>query len=102
MNGRSRTSGPVALFKVEDWDVAGIHDFDGDGNDDIAGLNSTGQIYYTTDLSTWTNIPGTFTAIATGDLDGDGDVDGFDLMAYIMDSRGLGLDVFSMDFGEIY
>jgi len=35
-----------------------------------------------------------------GDDDGDKDVDGQDLAAYILDDEGLGLDVFAMNFGK--
>lgn len=47
-------------------------DLDDDGRDDLVGLNTEGEIYYTLDLSNWINIPGTLTQIATGDLNGDG------------------------------
>ena len=35
-----------------------------------------------------------------GDDDGDSDVDGQDLAAYILDDGGLGLDVFASNFGK--
>ena len=35
-----------------------IDDFDGDGTSDLAGLNANGLIFYTTNRSTWTQIPG--------------------------------------------
>jgi photosystem II stability/assembly factor-like uncharacterized protein len=34
------------------------------------------------------------------DFDGDSDVDGSDLVEYILDDRGLGLNTFAMDFGK--
>jgi peptidyl-Asp metalloendopeptidase len=51
------------------------NDLNGDGSGDIAGLNSNGQIYYTTNRSTWVNIPGGLAQIATGDVNGDGAAD---------------------------
>ena len=50
-------------------------DLNGDGKSDLAGLNSAGQIYYTTDLNSWTRIPGTLAQLATGDFNGDGNAD---------------------------
>jgi len=41
----------------------------------LAGLNSAGQIYYTTNLSTWTNVPGTLEQLVAGDFDGDRQAD---------------------------
>jgi hypothetical protein len=35
-----------------------VGDFNKDGQSDLAGLNSVGNIFYTTDLATWTNIVG--------------------------------------------
>jgi len=53
-----------------------VGDFDGDGKaDDLAGLNGAGNVYYTTNLSTWRNIPGTLSKIVVGDFDGDGKAD---------------------------
>ncbi len=49
-----------------------IHsDFDGDGRDDLAGLNSAGAIYYSTNLTGWTRILGTLSRLVAGDFDGD-------------------------------
>ncbi|NNK12648.1 MAG: hypothetical protein HKP52_00230, partial [Desulfofustis sp.] len=48
------------------------------GDYDIAGINPNGvmsKIFYTTDLSTWTPIPGLITSIVAGDFDGDDDDD---------------------------
>ena len=50
-------------------------DLDGNGTADLVGLTSTGAIYYTTNLSTWTNIPGWLSQLAVGDLDGNGTAD---------------------------
>ncbi|HRD65088.1 MAG TPA: S8 family serine peptidase [Candidatus Competibacter sp.] len=50
-------------------------DLNGDRRDDIVGLNSTGAIYYTINLSTWTNIPGQLSQLLVGDFDGDGKAD---------------------------
>jgi len=51
-------------------------DLNGDGNADIAGVDSAGKVWHTTDLSTWQDIPGrTLAKIATGDLNGDGNDD---------------------------
>jgi len=52
-----------------------IIDFDGDGSSDLAGINSNGHIFYTTNLSTWTNIPGVLTQLVVGDFNGDGQSD---------------------------
>ncbi|MER2584227.1 MAG: M4 family metallopeptidase, partial [Candidatus Competibacter sp.] len=41
----------------------------------LAGVNSAGGIYYTTDLSTWHNIPGALSRLVAGDFDGDGKAD---------------------------
>ena len=42
-----------------------IHsDLDGNGTDDLAGLTAAGGIYYSTNLSTWTNIPGQLTVLS--------------------------------------
>lgn len=53
--------------------VAG--DFNGDSLSDLAGLTSDGSIYYTTNLSTWTQIPGMLNQLVVGDFDGDGKLD---------------------------
>jgi hypothetical protein len=53
--------------------VAG--DFNGDGKADLAGLNSNGAIYYSTNLTTWYNIPGALSRLVTGDFNGDGKAD---------------------------
>ena len=50
-------------------------DLNGDGNSDLAGLTSAGQIYYTVNLGAWKNIPGTLAQLRIGDLDGDGHAD---------------------------
>ncbi|MBK8509997.1 MAG: hypothetical protein IPL51_15570 [Candidatus Competibacteraceae bacterium] len=50
-------------------------DFNGDGRADLAGVNSAGGIYYTTDLSHWNNIPGALSRLVAGDLNGDGRAD---------------------------
>ncbi|MBL8252925.1 MAG: M6 family metalloprotease domain-containing protein, partial [Candidatus Competibacter sp.] len=41
----------------------------------LAGLTASGLIYYTTNLSTWTNIPGALAQLQMGDFDGDGKAD---------------------------
>ena len=38
----------------------------------LAGLTANGQIYYTSNLSTWVNIPGQLSQLQVGDLNGDG------------------------------
>lgn len=50
-------------------------DLNGDGQDDLAGLTSDGQIYYTLDLSTWNQIQGSLNQLITGDFNGDGNAD---------------------------
>jgi hypothetical protein len=52
-------------------DIA-IGDFNGDAADDIIGLSASGKVYYTTNRSTWINIPGTLASLAIGDFNGDG------------------------------
>ncbi len=46
-------------------------DFDGDGRDDIAGIEDNGSIAYSTNLTDKTMMPGAFEALVAGDLDGD-------------------------------
>ena len=41
----------------------------------LAGLTSTGQVYYTTNLSTWVPISGQLAQLQIGDLNGDGQPD---------------------------
>ncbi len=50
-------------------------DLNGDRRDDIVGLTSTGAIYYTANLNTWTNLPGQLSQIVVGDFGGDGKAD---------------------------
>ena len=57
---------PVAVIGV----VAG--DFNNDGYADLAGLNSAGNIFYTTNLSTWVPVPGILTSLVVGDFNNDG------------------------------
>ncbi len=69
----NNTRAAVASFrsaKTSNQKTSG--DFDGDGKADLAGLNSTGTTYYTTDLTTWHNIPGTLSRLVAGDFNGDG------------------------------
>jgi hypothetical protein len=47
-------------------------DLNGDGIDDLAGVNSAGAVYYTTNRSAWSPIPGVLTQLVAGDLNGDG------------------------------
>jgi hypothetical protein len=49
-----------------------INDLGGDGSSDLPGLTSGGAIYYTTDLQTWTQIPGVLSQLVVGDFDGNG------------------------------
>jgi hypothetical protein len=49
--------------------VAG--DFNGDGKADLAGLNSAGSIYYSTNLTNWTQISGALSRLASGNYNGD-------------------------------
>jgi hypothetical protein len=75
--------GPIIFGMFEDmsWTIASTDyfieviagDFDSDGyNDDIAGLDDKGKVWYTTNLNTWTQIPGTLTKIICGDFNSDG------------------------------
>lgn len=41
----------------------------------LAGLNDSGQIFHTLDLTLWQEIPGTLADLLVGDLDGDGSDD---------------------------
>ena len=47
----------------------------GDGKADLAGLAGTGQVFYSTNLATWTNIPGALSKLVAGDFNGDGKAD---------------------------
>lgn len=50
-------------------------DFNGNGTEDLAGLTSSGQIFYSTDLTSWRNMPGILAQLRTGDLNSDGKAD---------------------------
>ncbi len=52
-----------------------LQDMNGDGTADLAGLTSAGQIWYTLDRRTWTNIPGQLSQLVAGDLNADGRAD---------------------------
>ena len=52
-----------------------FQDMNGDGTADLAGLSSAGQIFYTTNRSTWANIPGWLDQIRIKDINGDGRAD---------------------------
>lgn len=43
-------------------------DFNNNGTDDVAGLSSSGQIWYSTNLSTWGNVPGTLTTLLSANF----------------------------------
>jgi phosphodiesterase/alkaline phosphatase D-like protein len=53
--------------------VAG--DFAASGKDGVAGLASDGSIWYTTDLQTWSSIPGILNSLVVGDFNLDGKAD---------------------------
>jgi hypothetical protein len=48
-----------SVFDKPDYEELSLitGDLDGDGDDDIAGVNANGKIWYTTNLNTWNNIP---------------------------------------------
>ncbi len=50
-------------------------DFNGDGRADLAGLSGAGNVYYSTSLGGWTNIPGVLSQLVAGDFNGDGRAD---------------------------
>jgi len=52
-----------------------VGDLNGDGRADLAGVNSAGYIYYSTNLKNWTRIPGALVRVVSGDFDGDGRAD---------------------------
>ena len=52
-----------------------FQDMNGDGTADLAGLSSAGQIFYTLDRRTWTNVPGQLSQLVVADLDGNGTAD---------------------------
>ena len=47
-------------------------DLNGDGKAELAGLNSSGNIFYSTNLASWNYIPGLLSQLVTGDFNGDG------------------------------
>jgi len=61
-NGSGSLFESVRIFYLKP--IAPIVDFDGDGTSNLAGLISNGLIFYTTDLSTWTQIPGVLSELA--------------------------------------
>ncbi len=66
--GRAPASSPLSPRAINS-------DLDGNGTDDLAGLTGAGQIFYSTNLATWTHIPGILAQLVTGDLNGDGKAD---------------------------
>ena len=50
-------------------------DLNNDGSDDLAGVSTSDQVQYSTNLATWTNITGELQSIVTGDYNGDGNDD---------------------------
>jgi hypothetical protein len=68
-NAKRNYCGETAL------ETLAVGDLNGDGRADLAGVQSSGQVYYSTYLSTWVNIPGNLQSIVTGDFNGDGDAD---------------------------
>lgn len=55
-------------------------DLDGDGADDIVGLGGDYSIWYTTDKSHWSRVPGGLPSLVIGDYNGDSidDIAGLD------------------------
>ena len=47
-------------------------DFYTDGHYDLAGLNTSDELFYTTNLNTWNQIPGTLKSLSVGDFNNDG------------------------------
>ena len=47
-------------------------DFNGNGQDDLAGLNPSNAVFYSTDLSTWTQVPGALKSLMVGAFNNDG------------------------------
>ncbi|MFZ1641600.1 MAG: FG-GAP-like repeat-containing protein [Candidatus Contendobacter sp.] len=73
-NGESiHSPGPVTLGLLKDtgWTLQSA------GADTLllAGLTANGQIYYTANLSTWTQIPGGLAQLQVGDFNGDAKAD---------------------------
>jgi hypothetical protein len=52
-----------------------ITDLDMDGRSDLVGLTSGGEIFYSTDHSTWAQVPGFLNSLVVGDFDGNGSSD---------------------------
>lgn len=50
-------------------------DLNGDGHDDIIGLAGDGSVWYTTNLTSWSNPPGLLESLLLGDIDGSGTTD---------------------------
>ena len=42
---------------------------------DLAGINSSGNIFYSTNLASWNYIPGLLSQLVAGDFNGDGKAD---------------------------
>ena len=69
----------VAVKAMDDYGNIGLagrgeytSDLNGDGKDDLVGLDLNGGIWYTTDKTSWIKIPGTLSKLTLGDLNGDG------------------------------
>jgi hypothetical protein len=42
-----------------------VADLNGNGVDDLAGLTSDGSVYFSADLTSWTQIPGKLSQLTT-------------------------------------
>jgi hypothetical protein len=71
MDSQPRVLGPHVDMGADEYKK---HHFDIDGNyaDDLVGLTAAGKIYYSTNKSSWVNIPGILSGLAVGDFNGDG------------------------------
>ena len=50
-------------------------DFNGNGTTDLASLNGLGQVFYSSNLSAFVNVPGVLSQLVAGEFNGDGNAD---------------------------
>lgn len=82
----------IDYFKYVFSSGRGRCDLDRDGKSDLLGVNTIGQLYYTTNIKDWIYITDTIKHIACGDIDGNGksDLVGIDIKGKLKYSYNLG------------